>query len=651
MKYLLFFIVLSTFVSCGENQFEFTSCSKGYIFENGKCTDIDECLNNTHNCNEGFACYNTKGSFICSDINECSNFDNDCSKDADCLNLDGYYNCVCKEGFQGDGKNCVDIDECEENIDDCSDDAKCINKSGFYICSCNNGFSGDGKTCSDVNECNMNACSFNANCENTTGSYLCTCKNGYEGNGITCTEIFCGNNIVSSNEECDKNDLHKNSCITLGYSNGILKCNNDCTFLKEDCRITEQSGTIYSETSSSIAIDNEGNIFISGYTQGDFDGNTNINSECEENHETGILCYDLFLIKFDKFGIKQWTKQWGSDSNDFATSMVVDNSGNVFVAGYTSGLIAQNIINTSNIGLINTFLTKFNNNGEIQWSKQIEKEIDADCFDYSNFITVDNSGNVYLTGETDCNLGENINQGNYDLFFAKYDTNGNLLLLKQEGTTSSDRGLSIATDETGNIFITGTTTGKLGTTSNLGAADIFLIKYDSNGVKKFTKQFGSSMIDYPFEIKIDMFNYIYITGYSYGNFDNNSNLGSDDIILIKFDNNGEKQWSKQEGTNNKDVANSLDFDNSGNVYITGYTKGSLDGNIYSGNEDIFVSKFTQSGQKVWTKQFGTSLYDSGNAIAIGNNNSIYITGTTSGQLDWNFGFGQNDIFFTTIENQ
>jgi len=73
-----------------------------------------------------------------------------------------------------------------------------------------------------------------------------SCSKGYiyEGNGITCIEIFCGNNIVSSNEECDKNDLSKNSCITLGYSNGILKCNNDCTFLKEDCRITEQSGTI-----------------------------------------------------------------------------------------------------------------------------------------------------------------------------------------------------------------------------------------------------------------------------------------------------------------------------------------------------------------------------------------------------------------------
>ncbi len=650
MRYFLFLIVLSSFVSCGENQFEFTSCSSGYAYYDGKCNDINECLNKTHNCKKGFSCINTRGSFWCEDINECSNKTADCDENAKCLNLDGYYNCVCEKGFSGNGKTCIDIDECLENIDDCSDDANCTNTSGSFSCSCNTGFIGDGKVCDDINECNKNICSVYSTCENSIGSYKCTCNNGYEGNGLVCNQIFCGNNIITSNEECDKTSLNNETCISLGYSGGNLKCSNDCTFLTEDCRVTIQTGSVYSETSNSIAIDSEGNIFVSGYTQGGIDGNININSECEENHETGILCYDLFLMKFDKSGTKLWTKQWGSDSNDFSSSMVVDNSGNVYVTGYTSGLIAENIINTSNIGLINTFLTKFNNNGEIQWSKQIEKEIDADCFDYSNFVTIDNSGNIYLTGETDCNLDGNLNKGSYDLFFAKYDSNGNLLLLKQEGTSASDRGVSVATDETGNIFITGTTIGKLGTTANSGAEDIYLIKYNSTGEKQFTKQIGSSVGDYSNEIKIDSQNNIYITGYTKGGLNGNPNSGSNDIILIKFNNNGEIIWGKQFGTASSDISNAISFDNSGNIYITGFTGSSLDGNIFKGNEDIFISKFTQSGEKVWTKQYGTPQNDKGNSIAIGYDNSIYITGITSGQLDWNIGVGLNDIFLTIIEN-
>ena len=86
------------------------------------------------------------------------------------------------------------------------------------------------------------------------------------------------------------------------------------------------------------------------------------------------------------------------------------------------------------------------------------------------------------------------------------------------------------------------------------------------------------------------------------------------------------------------------MDSSDNIYVTGTTNGGLDGNTNSGNSDIFLVKYYDNGTKQWTQQLGTSSDDWGKAVAVDSSDNIYLTGVTNGGLDNNTNSGDNDIF-------
>ena len=86
-----------------------------------------------------------------------------------------------------------------------------------------------------------------------------------------------------------------------------------------------------------------------------------------------------------------------------------------------------------------------------------------------------------------------------------------------------------------------------------------------------------------------------MTGKTFGGLDGNTNAGSsfggsNDLFLVKYNSSGTKQWTKQLGISGSDVAKGLTTDSSGNVFVTGYTGGGLDGNAYEGSFDPFLVK-------------------------------------------------------------
>lgn len=198
---------------------------------------------------------------------------------------------------------------------------------------------------------------------------------------------------------------------------------------------------------------------------------------------------------------------------------------------------------------------------------------------------------------------------------------------------SNERGNGIVNDSSGNIYIAGYTQGGLQGNTHHGSDDIFLIKYSSIGKKIWARQIGTSSGEQALGIAIDISNDIYLTGYTLGGLDGNTSSGSADIFLVKYNSSGVKQWTKLLGTVNSDIGNGLAVDNSSNVYVTGVTNGELDGNSNSGSEDIFLVKFNSSGTKQWTKQFGTSDSDQGYAVTVDSSGYIYVTGMASGALD------------------
>jgi len=177
-----------------------------------------------------------------------------------------------------------------------------------------------------------------------------------------------------------------------------------------------------------------------------------------------------------------------------------------------------------------------------------------------------------------------------------------------------------------------------------GVNNIFLVKFNSSGTKQWTKQLGTSSIDSGSGVITDSSGNIYVTGFTYGGLDGNTNSGSFDIFLIKYNSSGTKQWTKQLGTSSSEEGNGVTTDSSGNIYVTGYTDGGLDGNTSSGYNDIFLVKYNSSGTKQWTKQLGTSSTDYGSGVSTDSSGNIYVTGSTSGELDGNTHFGDRDIF-------
>jgi hypothetical protein len=327
-----------------------------------------------------------------------------------------------------------------------------------------------------------------------------------------------------------------------------------------------------------------------------------------------------------------WTKQFGTSSYDFGYSVATDSSGNVFVAGLTQGSLLG-----LNLGSSDVFLTKYDGAGNEIWKKQFGTS-DAD---FGRSVATDSSGNVFVAGRTIGSLS-GTNSGSSDVFVKKYSSNGNEIWAKQFGTSDADFGRSVATDSSGNIFVTGSTRGSL-SGSNLGSDDIFLTKYDGAGNEIWTKQFGTSDTDQGNSVATDSSGNIFVIGTTSGSL-SGSNFGYSDIFLTKYDSSGNEIWTKQFGTSSNDEGNSVATDSSGNIFVIGTTSGSLSGSNL-GSADIFLTKYDGAGNEIWTKQFGTSDTDQGNSVATDSSGNVFVAGRTYGSLSGS-NLGSADIFLT-----
>ncbi|MFH1226477.1 MAG: SBBP repeat-containing protein, partial [Planctomycetota bacterium] len=419
-------------------------------------------------------------------------------------------------------------------------------------------------------------------------------------------------------------DLSGNS-YSVGYTFGDLNGANvggtDLFLVKYDSKgnrkWTRQLGTIEYDFAQGVAVDTSGNIYVAGYTYGDLDGT---------NAGTGTGTSDLFLVKYDSAGAKQWTRQLGTTEDEYAYGVAVDAAGNIYAAGATYGNL-----DGANAGEMDLFTVKYDPDGNWQWTKQLGTSVSEEAYS----IAVDGSGNSYIAGYTYGEL-DGVNAGNADLFVAKYDSNGNWKWTRQLGTATDDYAKGVAVDTAGNIYAAGATYGSLDG-ANAGDSDIFVVKYNSAGVQQWVRQFGTSTTEEANGIAVDGSGNSYVAGYTYGGFDGWANAGDADIFVVKYDANGVKQpWTKQVGTSTTDMANGVAVDMSGTIYMAGYTGGALDGHNYYGDSDFFVAKWRKSS---WTAQIGTSTDDKAYSIGLSNVNPV-VVGSTGGDLD---GTGEGNI--------
>ena len=283
----------------------------------------------------------------------------------------------------------------------------------------------------------------------------------------------------------------------------------------------------------------------------------------------------------------------------------------------------------SSLGQYDAFLKMINPLGFEVWTKQIGT-VEQD-FLTTTFID-DSTGNIVAGGFTLGNL-YGINAGKTDAFLIMYDSEGNELWTKQFGTSENDYIQSSSIDDsTGNIVVAGKTEGDLDGV-NAGITDIFLRMYDSEGNELWTKQFGTSSWDVIKSISINSNGNIIVTGYTTGNLQG-TNAGGWDGFLRMYDSNGNELWTEQFGTSEFDKINTSSIDTSnGNILVAGGSLGSLDG-TNAGSSDAFMRMYDSNGNVLWTEQFGTSENDYIQSSSIdGSTGNIVVVGKTGGDLD------------------
>ena len=126
---------------------------------------------------------------------------------------------------------------------------------------------------------------------------------------------------------------------------------------------------------------------------------------------------------------------------------------------------------------------------------------------------------------------------------------------------------------------------------------MFLMKYNSSGTRQWSRMLGSSEDNYGNGVALDSSNNIYVTGYTEDGLDGNSSAGEGDIFLVKYNSSGTKQWTVQHGTSANDYGKKIAIDANDYIYILADGYGGIDGNTNAGSADIYLLKYNSSGVK------------------------------------------------------
>ncbi|MBK9331160.1 MAG: SBBP repeat-containing protein [Ignavibacteria bacterium] len=338
-----------------------------------------------------------------------------------------------------------------------------------------------------------------------------------------------------------------------------------------------------------IAVDSSGNVYVTGYSIG-----TSFNS-------------DYVTIKYNSLGAQQWLMRYNGsgNGNDDAFSIAADNSGNVYVTGNAVGFGTQNDFAT----------VKYNSAGIQQWIRSYNGT--GNNVDFAYRLVLDETSNVYVTGWS---RGTGTEDDNFATI--KYDAAGTEQWARTYNGPGDgfDQPQSIAADKYGNVYVTGRSPGI--TTQY----DFTTIKYNSSGDSIWVRRFDGieSSSDNSRSVAVDTSGNVYVFGQSY------SAVSNYDFLTLKYNSSGVILWSKifNGPGNNVENANDMALDNSGNVFITGSSA------FAGANYNFATVKYTSDGTEQWSDTYNGTVSgsDQSFSIAVDSSDKIYITGTSSGIL-------------------
>jgi len=343
----------------------------------------------------------------------------------------------------------------------------------------------------------------------------------------------------------------------------------------------------------------------------------------------------------------------GDFDEDVALSVAVDNAGNTYVAGYST---SNDFGGDQDVMVASIDPTGKTLNYIAQASGSFG--IGGSSDDVANGLAVDGYGSAVIVGSTtsaDFPTTQNSFQptgggGDYDAFLMRLDPTGqNLIYATYLGGSGDDEAWSVKIDATGNTYLTGDTTSNdfpattgVYRTTNSGATDGFIAKFDNGGNRIWATYFGGNSDENSYAIAIDPAGNSYVTGFTdSGNFPTQNAFqgtyrGGDDAFVLKLNSSGTQLvYSTFLGGTGDEQGIGIALDPSLNAYVTGATSSqgfptTSGAPVYQGGDsDMFVTKLAPDGHSLaYSTLIGSHGTDQAWGIAVDVAGNAYVVGDT-----------------------
>ena len=453
----------------------------------------------------------------------------------------------------------------------------------------------------------------------------------------------------------DGNSLIKNFVLQLNdVDEAPEKISFDVTSKLED-KWTKLVGSSETDYSFALNIAEDGSMYVGGDTFGNIDDVNN------------SQYYDGFFTKFNQDGLKEWTKliypTLDQNISGDINSLESDSSGNIYIGGRTVG-----------IGSTDGYIAKLKNDGTKIWSNIISSEIPVnwnesyDPWDEVKDIAITTEDEIYVAGTTRGDLDGNVNPSYYSGFLKKYksdgtkewttifDSSANVILPDNKFTTAEK--LAVGLDNS--IYVAGRTSGDLYEQEYSGGSgdDVFLSKYKSDGTELWTRVLGAYHSETIGSLEVGKYGSVYITGSVQGDLDGQTNSSSAGAFLVKYNPDGDKEWTRISNLDSLDlgyyhnIPHSMTFGDDGSIYIASEVK-KPSSYTTSGETEIYITKFLTDGTKKWEKSISdeSDTFDISYAIETGLDGSLYLSGHSTDNFKGEINNGSTDVFLTKFQDE
>lgn len=329
-----------------------------------------------------------------------------------------------------------------------------------------------------------------------------------------------------------------------------------------------------------VAVGSDGSVYVCGY----FDGEINFGGTIGKKPSEGGS--DAFVAKLSPDGKLLWAQTWGSKRDDAANAIAVHGD-KIVVVGNFLDTVKFGEFSKGSVGSDDAFVVELDTTGDVKWAWNMGG-IDSDG---ANSVAATPDGGWLIGGSfsdsIDIGTAHLKSAGRTDAFLAKLAATGDLEWVKAWGGRYDDTIMHVATDANGNNYIQ----GHFKDTVSFGGAplkagggsdnDVVLAKYDTNGDHVWSQRFGNAFNDAAGGIAVDPAGHITMVGsfdksVSFGEGDEHTSLGEADAFIARLTTDGKLEWAKTFGAEREDIAWGVASDASGNTITSGWFQGSVD---------------------------------------------------------------------------